>query len=181
MTIPATTSRRGRGFTLVEAIASIVIIGIVGLVASRLVVTASAAIEGTARRAELSGMLNAAMERAMIELRNIDAAAGVPVITSPSTSSISFTVGGSSRQLSHSGTTVSLTGAAASGAALATDVTTFTLTYYDRDNATIASPAASISSIRSIQLTMTATRGGVSETLRSRVFIRSLSSGSGAS
>ena len=60
-------------------------------------------------------------------------------------------------------------------------VTTFTLTYYDRDNAVIASPSAAISSIRSIQLTVTATKASISETLRSRVFLRSLSRGSGAS
>lgn len=181
MTRRTATTREHRGFTLVEMIAAIVVISIVGLVGSRLVLVASNAMEGTARRAELINSLNLVMERAMTELSSIDAAAGVPAITSPTSSSITFTVNGSSRTLSHSGTTVQLTGAAATGATLATDVTTFTLTYYDRDNAVIASPSAAISSIRSIQLTVTATKASISETLRSRVFLRSLSRGSGAS
>lgn len=181
MTRATTTSRRRRGFTLVEAISSIVVISIVGLVGSRLVLEVSKVMEGTARRAELSNSLNTVMERAMTELSSIDASSGVPTITSPSSSSITFTVNGSSRTLSYSGTTVQFTGAAASAATLATDVTAFTLAYYDKNNAVIASPAAAISTIRSVQLTVTARKAWVSETLRSRVFIRSLSSGSGAS
>ena len=50
----AATPAVRKGFTLVEMIAAIVVISIVGLVGSRLVLVASNAMEGTARRASLT-------------------------------------------------------------------------------------------------------------------------------
>lgn len=182
MTRRAATTRAPGGFTLVEMIAAIVVISIVGLVGSRLVLVASNAMEGTARRAELINSLNLVMERAMTELSSMDNDRSVP--SSPDmwdvhAQGITFRVDDEIRRLHLDGTTVFLETNIGTKV-LANDITTFTLTFYDRDNAVIATPSAAISSIRSIQLTITATRASISETLRSRVFIRSMSSGSGA-
>lgn len=180
MTPRTTTSRRRRGFTLVEAISSIVVISIVGLVGSRLVLEVSKVMEGTARRAELSNSLNLLMERVMSDLSSIDAVSGAAIITAPGSSDITYEVNGKERILWLTNSTVIFSDSSRDYL-LADNISNFTLSYYDKNNAVLTGLAALDPRVRSIQLTVTATKASYSETLRSRVFIRSLSSGSGAS
>ena len=82
-----------------------------------------------------------------------------------------------------SGSNIVLTGAAAATQNLASNVTVFTIQTYDESNAALpASPSgAQIDTIRRIQITMTASTGGMTETLRTKFFVRCMALGTGAS
>lgn len=71
---PTRPSRR-RGFTLVEAIATIVILAVVMGVASRLVHAGADAYTAGSVRAEMHAQLSSAMDRITSELREVRAAA----------------------------------------------------------------------------------------------------------
>ena len=173
-------------FTLVEMIATISILAVLGLLASGIMLNAWKVHTDAVSRVNLSEGLATALERMVSELRNIDitpaSAPATPRISAMSAGSISFTVGGSSRVISLSGTDLLLSGSAASGAVLASGITSLMIQGYTKDNVAVsASPsAAEIASIRRIQITMTGTSGTVTETIRTKVFIRSMASGSGA-
>jgi len=174
------------GFTLVEMVATIAILSVLGLLASGIMLNAWKVHTDAVTRVNLSEGLATAMERMVSELRNIDitpaSSPATPGISAMSAGSISFTVGGSSRVISLSGTDLLLSGSAASGAVLASGITSITIQGYTKDNVAVsASPsAAEIASTRRLQITMTGTSGTVTETIRTKVFIRSMASGSGA-
>ncbi len=177
---------RLRAFTLVEAITTIAIVGVVGSIAVTLVRTAIDVYEDSAIRADLSTQLSTAMERVATELRTIgpSSASGSvgPDISALTSTSITFNSGAAARTITRTGSNLLLTGGAASNIPLAQNVSTFTLQGYDKSNVALpASPSAGqIATLRRIEITLTATRGTVSETLRTRVFIRPLAAGSGA-
>lgn len=180
------TRLRPRAFTLVEAITTIVIIAIVSTISATLVRGGMNVYDNAATRAELSERLSIAMDRITTELRTMDqtgsSGSNQPNISALTTNSITFTAGGAARTISLSGTNLLLSGALASNAVLAPDVSSFALLGFDKTNTALpTSPSApQIATLRRIQITITATRNGVSETLRTKVFIRELASGSGA-
>ena len=172
-------------FTLVETVSTIVILSVLSVTASGLIFAAWGAHDAVVTRASVSDQLNAAMERTAGELRNIDlqtTTATGPAISAMTASSITFTVNSSSRTISLSGTDLLLSGAAATSMVLASNVTAFSLQAYDKDNVALSTTpsAAVITTIRRIQITMTSTSGTATETLRTKVFVRSMASGSGA-
>jgi prepilin-type N-terminal cleavage/methylation domain-containing protein len=188
--IPAPTHRarhrRGGGFTLVEMIATISILGALSAAASGIILSAWNLHNAAVTRINTANVLSGAMERITGELRNIEILAAsspaTPSISAMTATSITFTVNGSSRAISHSGTNLLLSGAAASNAVLASNISSFTIQGFNASNVAVsASPTpAEIATIRRIQITITGTSGTVTETIRTKVFIRSMASGSGA-
>lgn len=175
-----------RGFTLVETIATIVVIAIVAGMASRLISEGSREYSDAAVRSLLNKQLSTALDRLVTEFRQIgqDTSSGTaPDISSSfAATSMTWNTLTSSRTVSfNSGTgIVQLSGAAAANSTLLSGCTAFTLAYADKDNATV-SPGGSAPSIRRITITITVAQGSITETLRSKVYIRSMMIGSNAS
>jgi prepilin-type N-terminal cleavage/methylation domain-containing protein len=174
--------RGGRGFTLVEAVATMTILSIIAVVASRMVFTASNAFANAAARAELAASASAAMERMTQELRDIglrpSTTPAEPNLDSVTASSIAW-AGDHSLGFSGGSLTLSTGGTART---LAESVSAFTVQAYDQDNAALATSLSgdACDAVRRIQVTLTLTKGGVSETLRTKVFLRCMMAGGGA-
>lgn len=180
MPLAPRTSRRG--FTLVEALCTIVILGVLGSLISSLILRSSRSYIEVAQRAQLHSELAAAMDRIERELREIPLTSGTtsPAIASVRTDSITWTRSGVSCSLSLSGTNLMLTDTTGAAAVLLADVTSVAVSAYDESNAVITLPAVggSTSSVRRVQVTITTARNGISDTLRMKVFIRSTMEGS---
>jgi type II secretory pathway pseudopilin PulG len=183
---------RNRAFTLIEAITTLVVIALIGGAASRIIFQAFQALDHATTRADLSSQLASGMERLIGEIRTMQIESGsnppVPDIISCSASSFSFrNTSAATRTISLSGSNLVISGSAASTQTIATGVTAFTVQTYDESNAALpASPsAAQIDTIRRIQFTITAsstnTGGTITETLRTKVFVRCMGLGSGSS
>lgn len=180
------STRRGQpgarcGFTLVEAIATIVILGAVMAVCSRIISTATAAYTAGATRAELHAELSSAMERVMLELRSCSISTGgtfAPDISTVAADGLTWTTPSGTRQLSLTAGSVVLT-TSGSAASLASGVTAFSVQTYDQSNTALATTlnGSECAPIRRIEITITAARQGVTETLRSRTFLRCTAQG----
>lgn len=192
-TSPATTGRtphaprRRLGFTLIEVITAIVIMSIIAGIASRILFQAFGALNDASNRATLSAQLAAAMERVTNELHSVAIVAAssppTPDITACTATSISFNTPTAARTLSLSGTNLLLSGSAKANSIIASNISSFTIQTYDSSNTAISSTpsAAQIATIRRVQVTLVATNGGLTETLRTTVFVRSMALGSGSS
>lgn len=167
-------------FTIVEVIAAITILGLISTIGASLMLRVAGAGADTAERLRLHTELCTALERIDRALREIAAKSdGSPDITSLSSTSITFN---STASISLSGTDLQFTEAGGSAAILLPGVTSLALVAYDQDNASLGSSlsGSSCASIRRIQVTITASGlGGITDTLRTKVFIRALSSGAG--
>lgn len=185
--IASSASRvRTRAFTLIEAITTIIVVAIVSTISASLVRTAMDSYTSATTSADLSDQLSLAMDRITTELRTMDHTGAVgsvqPDITALTSSAITFRSGGATRSISLSGSNLLFTGSVTSSATLAQNVTAFSIVGYDKSNSVLpASPsAAQIATIRRLQITLSASSHGITETLRTKVFIRGLASGSGA-
>lgn len=186
MLTPAQTHPRHtrHAFTLVETIATIVIISIVSVLSSRLILEGAARYTDATTRSDLHNQASAALERIVQELRSMqkDSASTVPSISSGFTAStITFTgLSGASTTITYDSvsSSVTLTQAGNTGTLL-TNCSAFSLTYADKDNSAVA-PGASRDNIRRVTISLTVTRAGISETLRTKVYIRAMMAGSGA-
>lgn len=170
------------GFTLVESVATIIVLSVLGSAASFLIVNTAEQFTEAADTAQLHAEASAAMERITGELRNIDyddsATGDAPDISAVTATSIAWNDDWS---LALSGDQVLLTEDGGAAAALLDDVSAFTVQTYDESNAALGASLTgdACDPIRRIAITLTVTRNGQSATLRSRVFIRSLMSGAG--
>jgi prepilin-type N-terminal cleavage/methylation domain-containing protein len=169
-----------RGFTLVEAIATMAILGAVGAAASGLILTATRSYTDAAFAAQLQAEASAAMDRMMRELRWIridpDSAAPVPIVSQVTATSISFNGNWS---LSYSGGQVQLVENGGTAMVLLSDVSAFSISTFDQDGSALGATlsGAECGAIRRIQVQFTLTRSGASQTLRSRCFIRGMMQG----
>jgi prepilin-type N-terminal cleavage/methylation domain-containing protein len=168
-----------RGFTLVEAVATMTILAVVSVAASRIIFTAADNYAGSAVRSELSASASAAMERIAFELRRIpsrDGAPGVPRIDSVTPAAIAW---GGNSTLAHTGTALTLMIDGGAPRTLLGDVQAFSIACFDSSNQPLAAnlSGSACDAVRRIELTLTLSRAGASETLRTRVFPRSAAGG----
>lgn len=169
-----------RGFTLVETICSIVIVATVGSASSGIIYSAIRSYRDASTRAQLSDDCSAAFDRLTKALwsipRDTSAAVVAPLISNVTASSISWN---SNWSLSLSGTQILLTEAGGTARPILENVTAFTIACYNESNTALAATlsGAATQPIRRIEVSVTVSRQGQTETLRTRVFIRSLMSG----
>ncbi len=185
MTMCAPQSRRRRrGFTLVESMATIVVLGILGSTASYLVVDSVDGYMDAATSAQLHAEMSIALDRAMREVRKIeldDSAAGV----APNITSMTFIwlqwedAAANTYQLGLAGSELKLEVAGGGVSTLLTDVTSLNISIFDEDNTDIGvvCGGAACDAVRRIVFDVTTQRSGVTESLRFKVFIRSTMSG----
>lgn len=172
-----------RGFTLIESIAAIVVLAVLGSITSLLILAAVDGYSDAATSAQLHGEASIALDRAVRELRKIEldsAAAGVaPNISSVTATSIAWEPNSS---LSLSGAQLLFVDNGAAAAVLLADVSALSIATYDESNTALAASLTGdqCDPIRRVALDVTLQRHGVSETLRTKVFIRSTLSGGGS-
>lgn len=166
-----------RAFTLVELVAAMTVIATLGSIVSLLITTSV----GGYSRASLTAQLNAetgiALDRIDQLLRFIPmSGAGSPDISSVTATSITWNT---NYTLSLSGTQLMLSEAGGASSVLLNDVSAFSIAAFDQSNTAMAASlsGSACSGIRRLQVSITQTRSGVTESLRTRIFIRSMMSG----
>lgn len=189
--VPSPTKRhRHAGFTLVETVATIVIMSIIALGASRVLREVMTRYTTAATQSALHDALSGAMERIVVELRTIGQRASTsptaPDITTFTSNSIVFNAGTSREALNitsgHLVLETQVSGVTTSNILVDGSNRTLTLTIeaFDKDNTSLTLPLADTSTVRRIRVTLSATWNGVTETVRTKVYIRSMMSGSGS-
>lgn len=176
------THRRRRAFTLIEAIATITVLAVLGSIASVIIVNAVDGYAAASASAQLHAELSITFDRLAREFRRIgvdsSAVGAAPNIASVTPTSI---VWNNTYSLSLSGSQLIFVENGASPAVLLEDVSAMSIQTYDEDNAPLASnlSGTACDPIRRIVLEVTVQRNGVSETLRTKVFVRSMLAGIG--
>ncbi|MHC4415053.1 MAG: prepilin-type N-terminal cleavage/methylation domain-containing protein [Planctomycetota bacterium] len=175
-----------RAFTLIESMATVVVLAVLASITSFLIVNSVDGYTEAATTAQLHAEASIALDRAMREIRKIELKdTGVaPNITSINAAgdSIQWTdVDTDSYALSLVGTNLELTVKNVGPAVLLSDVTAFSVQAYNESNAVMVNPLSGggCDNIRRIALDVTLARSGVSQSLRTKVFIRSTMSGAG--
>jgi prepilin-type N-terminal cleavage/methylation domain-containing protein len=164
-----------RGFTLIETIATIIILGIVATIASQTILVAMDGYIRGSTQSQLHSELSTTLERIEREIRKIPIKTGygsiAPNITSVTASSIAWT-GGFNLYLN--GSQLMFADAGAAAAVLLEDVTGFTVQTYNESNAALGASlsGSACDPIRRISITVTIQRSGITETLRTKVFLR---------
>ena len=174
----APSNQRGlrSGFTLVELVATIVILAAIGSIASNLILTSTDGYVDAATSAQLHTEASIGLDRIVRELRKIeldDAASEVaPNIDSVTAASIAWN---DNCNLTLTGSNLMLVDNGAAAAVLLSDVSSFSVQAFDADNTAMASTlnGAECDDVRRILITLTLQRAGVSEILRTKLFIRS--------
>jgi prepilin-type N-terminal cleavage/methylation domain-containing protein len=179
MTRPRATRPRRLGFTLIEVIAAIAIIGMLAAMTAAVLVRGMEGYDATAQVAQLHVDLASAMDRVDRALRSIPAATSGANISTVTPTSIAWTGTSGACSLSLSGTTLNLAMDGAAAQPILTDVTAFAVQCYDESNAALATSLSggAVVAVRRVQITITATRNGRSDSLRTKLFIRSTMEG----
>jgi prepilin-type N-terminal cleavage/methylation domain-containing protein len=169
-----------RGFTLIESMATIAVLAVLGSIASFIILEAVDGYSDTSTSAQLHTEMSIGLDRAVRELRMIEldsAAAGIaPNINDVTPSSIIWTDGDSDLyKLELSGSDLVMQIDGGPSAVLLSAVTAFQVKAYDEDNAQLAGTLtdAACDPIRRVGLEVTLQRDGTSETLRTKAYIRS--------
>ncbi len=164
-----------RGFTLIELIATMAVVGALGSIAASIMIAAIGGLMQATTSAQLHTELSIAMDRIDAELRNIpldgEASDIAPNIKYLAATTITWD---GSNTLSLVGSELQLSIEGGDPVVLLTDVSAFEMKAYDESNATMALPVsgAGRDGVRRIQVDVTATRDGVSERLRTKVYLR---------
>jgi prepilin-type N-terminal cleavage/methylation domain-containing protein len=170
-----------RGFTLVEALATIVVISILGSISSTVIYTGVIAYRDAAAQGHLHAEVSIAMEVIARTLREVPAEPGsrpaVPQIAAVMPSSIAWGPGGAST-LALNGSQLQLV-QGGSTVVLLTDVTAFNIRCLNATGAPLPSSisGAGTRDIQRVEVTIAVSRQGVTERLRTLVFLRCLLSG----
>ena len=170
-------TRVRRAFTMVEMTAVIAILGLVASVASGLIFSAATTYADAATTAQLHDEAAVALETVVRALREIPRDAGAPGYA-PDIDQVLpdgiryggttiITLSGPDLQISESGGPMRR---------IVSDVTGFVLQCYDRDDVALPTglSGAACAPIRRIEVTLTVARAGATETLRTRVYLRSM-------
>ncbi len=173
-----------RGFTLIESMAAVAVLAILASIASHLLVENVGRCLDASSAAQLHAEVSVALDRITRELRRIDLDAGAggvaPDIESVETDSIAWEdTDGDDYELAENAGTLTLQVNGGATALLLSDVTACTITAFDEDNTQLGASlsGAGCDPIRRLLVSVTVQRNGVSETLRTRVFIRSTMEG----
>jgi prepilin-type N-terminal cleavage/methylation domain-containing protein len=162
-----------RGFTLVELVATIVVLAIIGSVSAGIIFTATDGYVQASTAAALHEEASLAMDRMSRALREIsrDGAAPVPHINEVGPDSIRWH---DDSELVLENESLMLVIDGGPPATLANDVSVFSVRTFDEDNQPLPTTmsGSDCHDIRRIELTLTLSRHGESETLRMRVFVR---------
>jgi prepilin-type N-terminal cleavage/methylation domain-containing protein len=164
---------RVRGFTLVESIATMAVLGVVFAASSRLLYAAFDGYSAGAVRAGMAAELSSAIDRVTNELRDIQAGSGEggADIASVTASSITWETNSS---LSLTGTSLVLTEAGGTPRILLGEVSGFVVQTYDAGGSLLGASlsGAACQSIQRVMVTISVARSGVTETMRTMVCLR---------
>ncbi len=173
-----------RGFTLIESVTVIVVLSILGTFGSMLILNSTEGYIDASAGSQLHAELSISLDRIVRELRKIDldsGAAGVaPDIDMATTNSMSWRdTDGDAYVLVLSGSNLLLTVNGGASNILLSDVTVFSLKAYDESNVQLGAFLIGVTCdpIRRFEISITLTRQGVSETLGTKLLIRSTMSG----
>jgi len=171
--------RRG-GFTMVEAIATIVVLAVLGSVTSGIILQAVDGYTEASTQAQLHAEMSIALDRAVRELRKIplDSGAGgiAPDVDDLSPTSVDWE---GDYHLGLTGGDLLMTINGGAQRVLMSDVSAFGVSAFDESNAALGATlsGAACDPIRRLELTLTASRHGVTATVRTRVYLRSTMEG----
>ena len=164
-----------RGFTLVEAVAAMVVLSVAAGSSALLMATSSRAYADAAAGARLSAEASVALARIVAEITATgrDPAiqtVSVPAFTAMTTTSVTWPDG---RRVSLVGSSIMLRGADGEDRLLLADAS-LDLRAFNEANAPLAASlsGAEAGQIQRIQITITAVRNGVAQSLRTRAFLR---------
>lgn len=169
-----------RAFTLLETIATIAIMAMIMATSAGLISAAADAYADSAQRSRLNTGLTTALDRVARELKYIPQGTtnGTSAITSLTATSIAWNP---SSSITLSSGRLMITTPETTNAVLFDGVTAFSLTAYNESNVAMGASLSGVACepIRRIGVSISATAEGVTQTLRTKVFIRSCVSGSG--
>lgn len=172
--------RSQAGFTLVEAISTIVVLAALGVGLYGVMINVTNGYTSASVTAQLHSELSIAMDRITRELHNIPVDSGAGMLASD-IDMVTFTSidWSGNNNLSLSGTDLELTINGGTAAVLLSNVTALTIQTYEESNIPLAGTMIGIGCdfIRRVSISITLTRHGVSETLRTKVFLRCTVSG----
>lgn len=172
-----------RGFSLIEAITTMIVLAVVASTASSIIAGVMSGYTQAAIAAQLQTEGSTALDRLVREVQKIrtDPAAATLAPDIDVLTDTSMEWNGGSR-LGLSGSELLLGTDGAPPTVLLTDVLSFSLTAYDEDNTAIPGPLsdAACDPIRRIEIELTLRRNGAAVTLRTKAFIRSMMIGGGA-
>ena len=183
-----TATGRRSGFTLIESIATIVVLATLGSAASFLIINSVDAYLNASTSAQLQAEVSIALDRAVRELRRIPldpASPGIaPNIVGMNPAWIKWQdASGNDFQLLKSGgsSELKLEVDGNGTIVLLSDVTTFWVRAYDEDNALLPLVCAGdpCHLIRRIRLDLTVERNGISQSMHAKAYIRSTMNGAG--
>lgn len=166
-----------RGFTLVESMATVSILAVLGSIASFLILDAVDSYTDAATGAQLYAEMSIAGERMARELRRIELDAGAGTVA-PNITSMTFIFlqwedsDGDPYRLQKNGSLLELEVDGGGFATLMTDVTGLNISIYDEDNADIGPTCPPCAGVRRIGIDLTCQRAGVTEKLNFKVYIR---------
>lgn len=154
-----------RGFTMVELVIVIVLVGVIAMTASILIGQAAKTYQSSDNYSAISNQGRLALEMMAREIRLLRSPADITSSCAAATTALNFTdTNGTPVTYSFAGSTLS-----AGGVPLADNLTAFTITYYDKSN----SPTNICGSAWSIAVSLTAAQGSDSLTMRTRIHPRS--------
>lgn len=169
------TRRFRRGFTLIEAIATIVILGAIGSMTSMMIANSVDGYAAATTSAQLHTEASVAMDRIVRALRNIQldttASGNAPDIDDVTATSMTWNPTSS---LSLSGTQLNLEVDGAGSVVILEDVTALSIQTFDESNAALSASLTGdqCDDIQRVEIEFTISRQSESETLRSKIFLR---------
>lgn len=168
---------RARGFSLIEVLAVIVILGIIGGISSSLILTNVASFTESSGRIQLHGEASVTLDRIVREFREIDPDPDTgPPHPDISQAGSTYLRWSGTHSLRLNGETLLLNTDGVHEDALCESVSELALDFFDESNQSLlvahAVPGAELQDIQRIAIRLSVTRQGMTETLTTRVFIR---------
>lgn len=171
-----------RAFTLIEMVATMVILGAIGTIASNIMFTCSDGYIQAATSAQMHTEASIGMDRMVRELRKIeldDGASGIaPNIDSLTPTSLAWH---GTSSLTLLGSNLMFVDDGADPAVLLSDVSSLFIQAFDEGNASMSATlsGSACDDIRRLSISLSLQRAGVTETLRTKVFLRATMAGTG--